>query len=308
MKDAFDLLRKCELCPRQCRVNRLAGQKGYCGVGGEVTIAHYGPHHGEEPPVSGASGSGTVFFSSCNLRCVFCQNWQISHRGDGDKMTVEQLAEVFMDLEARGCHNVNLVSPVPYIAHIAIALREAKRRGLAIPVVYNTNAYESVEALRGLEGLIDIYLPDFKYGNPRIAEKLSDIPTAKPYPAFAKEAILEMKRQVGDLVIENGIAAKGLLMRHLVLPGGLAGSKGIFRWAARNLGTRTHISLMSQYYPLHEAYKVPLLRRRIRQEEYDAVADHLMIEGFRNVFIQEIESAPVFVPDFEETEPFKNSE
>jgi putative pyruvate formate lyase activating enzyme len=189
-----------------------------------------------------------------------------------------------------------------------MAIMGAKKEGLTIPVVYNTNAYESVEALRMLDGLIDIYLPDFKYWSPIVAEKLSGVPKERPYPDFAKEALLEMKRQVGDLVVKKKIAKKGLLVRHLVLPGGLAGSREIFQWVGQYLGAETYISLMSQYYPVHKANTVPLLRRKIRQEEYDRVVDYLLGEGFKNVFIQETASAPLFVPDFEEPEPFKYGE
>jgi putative pyruvate formate lyase activating enzyme len=223
----------------------------------------------------------------------------------GRKITIDELIEIFFALETCGCHNINLVSPVPYILHIATAIREAKKRGLAISFVYNTNAYENVEALQMLDGLIDIYLPDFKYWNTTIAERLSGVPKGKPYPVFAKKAILEMKRQVGDLVVEDGIAQGGLVVRHLVLPGRLAGSKEIFTWIARNLGTGTFIGLMSQYYPLYEAKKYPILQRKIRQEEYDTLMERLLEKGFKNVFIQELESAALFVPDFEKTEPFK---
>lgn len=302
------MLEKCELCPRQCGVNRLKGEKGFCKVGEKIIVAHYGPHHGEEPPISGTSGSGTIFFSFCNLRCIFCQNYQISHNGDGEEISLERLTEIFLNLQSRGCHNINLVSPTSYIPHITLAIVDAKKKGLVIPIIYNTNAYESVEALRALNGLVDIYLPDFKYWSPAIAERLSGVPKGKSYPNFAKETLLEMKRQVGNLVVENKIATKGLLVRHLVLPGGLAGSKEIFQWIGQNLGIETFISLMSQYYPVHKANTIPLLRRKIRQEEYDTVVDYLMREGFKNVFIQETASAPLFVPDFDEQEPFKRSD
>ena len=302
------MLEKCELCPRQCGVNRLKGEKGFCKVGVKIIVAHYGPHHGEEPPISGTSGSGTIFFSFCNLRCIFCQNYQISHNGDGEEISLERLIEIFLDLQNWGCHNINLVSPTSYIPHITMAIVDAKKKGLVIPIIYNTNAYESVEALRALDGLIDIYLPDFKYWSPAIAERLSSVPKGKSYPDFAKETLLEMKRQVGNLVVENKIATKGFLVRHLVLPGGLAGSKEVFQWIGQNLGTETFISLMSQYYPVHKANTIPLLRRKIRQEEYDTVVDYLMREGFKNIFIQETTSAPLFIPDFNEPEPFKCSD
>jgi putative pyruvate formate lyase activating enzyme len=308
MENILNMLEKCGLCPRQCGVNRLKGQKGYCGAGDKTIIAHYGPHYGEEPPISGKYGSGTIFFSFCNLRCIFCQNYQISHDGMGQETSIRKLTEIFLELQTRGCHNINLVSPVSYIPDIVAAIGDAKKEGLTIPVVYNTNAYESLEALRSLNGLIDIYLPDFKYWSPTVAERLSGVPREKPYPDFAKKALLEMKRQVGDLVVENKTATRGLLLRHLVLPGGLAGSKEIFKWIGQNLGTETFISLMSQYYPVHKANTIPLLRRKIRQEEYDRAVDYLVGEGFKNVFIQETTSAPLFVPDFEEPEPFKYSE
>jgi len=308
MKNILYMLEKCELCPRRCGVNRLRGQKGFCRVGDKVIVAHYGPHHGEEPPVSGTSGSGTIFFSYCNLRCLFCQNYQISQDGMGEEISLDSLTEMFLSLQSQGCHNINLVSPTPYVPHIAMAIVEARKKGLVIPVVYNTNAYESVEALKVMDGLVDVYLPDFKYWNDAVAAKLSGTPKEKSYAVFAKEAILEMKRQVGDLVVEDKIAKKGLLIRHLVLPGGLAGSQEIFHWIEVNLGTGTHISLMSQYYPVHKASTVPLLRRKIRQEEYDTIVEYLMEKGFKNVFIQRLESSPLLVPDFEEQEPFKNND
>jgi putative pyruvate formate lyase activating enzyme len=304
MEDEFLLLEKCELCPRRCRAARLNGEKGYCGIANEIIIAHYGPHYGEEPPISGTKGSGTIFFSSCNLRCIFCQNHQISQFREGESYTVEELAEIFILLEKQGCHNINLVSPTPYVPFIAAAIRKAKGKGLKIPFVYNTNAYENGETLKMLEGLIDIYLPDFKYGNAGVAKKLSDVPVDKSYPEHAAAAILEMKRQVGNLTIKNDAATKGLLIRHLVLPGNLAGSDKIIEWIRDNLGTDTFISLMSQYYPVHNAHQYPIMNRRIKHEEYERLTDLLVKEGFKNVFVQKLASAPLFVPDFEKEEPF----
>ncbi len=310
MPDAIDkysfLLEKCELCPRRCGVNRLNGEKGYCGIANEIIIAHYGPHYGEEPPISGTKGSGTIFFSSCNLQCIFCQNYQISHYREGESYTVEELADIFLLLEKQGCHNINLVSPTPYIPFIATAIKKAKQKGLKIPFVYNTNAYENAESLKILDGLIDIYMPDFKYWNAGVAKKLSDAPVDKSYPEHAAAAILEMKRQVGVLMIKDGVATRGLLIRHLVLPGGLAGSDKIIEWIRDNLGTDTFISFMSQYYPVHKAGQYPLMNRRIKHEEYDRLTDLLIDEGFKNAFIQKLESAPLFIPDFEKEEPFGN--
>jgi putative pyruvate formate lyase activating enzyme len=304
MEDEFLLLEKCEICPRKCGADRLRGEKGYCGIGKEIIIAHYGPHYGEEPPISGRDGSGTIFFSSCNLRCIFCQNYQISHYREGESCTVEELVEIFIILEKQGCHNINLVSPTPYLPFIAAAVKKARLRGLGIPFVYNTNAYENVEALKMLDGLIDIYMPDFKYWSAGVAKKLSDVPVDRSYPEHAAAAILEMKRQVGILTIKNGVAAKGLLVRHLVLPGNLAGSDKIIEWIGDNLGRDTFISLMSQYYPVHRAGQYPLMNRKIRHEEYDRLTDLLVKEGFNNAFVQKLESAPLFVPDFEKEKPF----
>lgn len=304
MIDPLRVLERCELCPRRCRVNRLKGERGYCGVGDEILIAHYGPHHGEEPPISGTKGSGNIFFSSCNLRCIFCQNYQISHERTGDRFSVKELTDIFFRLEQAGCHNINLVSPTPYVPFIALAVSEAKRQGIGIPFVYNTNAYENVETLRSLAGLVDIYLPDFKYWGPKIAAKLSDAPLGHDYPDCARLSIIEMQQQVGSLAIQDGLATKGLLIRHLVLPGGLAGSEKIIGWIRDALGPDTYISLMSQYYPLHEADAYPLLTRKVRQDEYDRLVALLLDYGFENVFIQELDSAPLLVPDFQKPEPF----
>ena len=290
------------MCPRRCRANRTGSKKGFCGVGDEAIISHYGPHSGEEPPISGTRGSGTIFFSSCNLRCIYCQNYQISHQTLGDRYDVEGLIKIFFELERRGVHNINLVSPTPYMPLIAAAIKEAKARGIGIPFLYNSNAYESVEALHCLTGLIDIYLPDFKYANHRIGNLLSE---AREYPMWAKKAILEMKAQVGDLVIEQGIAKRGLLVRHLVLPSNLAGSKEGVTWIARSLGPGTFLSLMSQYLPMFKASTYPMLDRRITKEEYGALLDQLADYGLTNVFVQELTSAPNLVPDFEKDAPFE---
>lgn len=301
MDHDLSLLEKCELCPRRCKVNRLKGERGFCGIADKVVIAHYGAHFGEEPPISGTQGSGNIFFASCNMRCIYCQNYQISHKNLGKEFSIEELVELFFSLEKQGLHNINLVSPSPYVPLIAAAIREAKEKGLGIPFVYNTNAYEHADTIRGLDGLIDIYLPDFKYWNKYIAKKLSD---AKDYPDYAKSSLLEMKRQVGDLFVEDGIAKKGMLIRHLVLPNNLAGSKQVLTWIKDNLGRETHISLMSQYYPLHKAYTYTLLNRKITEKEYDVPINRLIEDGFENVFIQELDSAPLFVPDFNRDEPF----
>ena len=301
MTGAKRVLEKCNLCPRFCQADRLRGKKGYCGIANEILVAHYGPHYGEEPPISGARGSGNIFFSSCNLRCVYCQNFQISHECLGKSITIDELVEIFFVLQGMGFHNINLVSPTPYVPFIVEAIEHGKKEGITIPFVYNTHGYETVDTLRLLDGLIDIYLPDFKYWSGDIAHRLS---CARDYPETVQSAILEMKRQVGSLAIEDGIARKGILVRHLVLPSNLAGSRQVLGWIKKELGAETYISLMAQYSPLHRASDYPMLCRSIRHEEYDNLLDFLDKEGFENVFIQELESAPLFVPDFRREEPF----
>jgi putative pyruvate formate lyase activating enzyme len=305
MEQFLALLDHCRLCPRRCGADRSGGERGFCEAGSEVVVSHYGPHFGEEPPISGHRGSGNVFFSPCNLRCSYCQNYQISHTTFGEALSVERLIDIFFDLQSRGVHNINLVSPTPYIPHIAAAIRSSRAKGFRIPFVYNTNAYETGAALRLLDGLVDIYLPDFKYWNNRIGKHLSQ---ANGYRFYATEAITEMKRQVGNLLVEGGIAYKGLLIRHLVLPAKLAGTKDIIRWVKKNLGAATFISLMSQYYPVYKAGEFRLLDRRIREDEYDDLVILMKEEGFENVFLQELDSAAEFLPDFNEAEPFSRSE
>jgi putative pyruvate formate lyase activating enzyme len=303
--DLLELFKNCRLCPRQCGVDRLAGEKGFCGLSARIRVAHYGPHFGEEPPVSGKKGSGNIFFASCNLRCIFCQNYQISRGEMGDPLTTDELVEIFFGLERRGCHNINLVSPTSYIPSIAGAIRRARKRGLSVPFVYNSNAYEEVEALAVLDGLIEIYLPDFKYWSDAVACRLSGVPVDRGYSRHAKAAILEMSRQVGPFTIHEGLGKKGLLLRHLVLPGTCAGSRHIMRWVRDNLGKGTFMSLMSQYNPLHEACLYPMINRRIRQEEYDGLIARALDLGLVNVFLQDLESAPAYVPDFRKAEPFE---
>lgn len=299
VEDYLLMLKRCEVCPRRCGVNRLEGETGYCGVGGQPIIAYYGPHFGEEPPITGTGGSGNIFFSSCNLRCIYCQNHQISHSRVGGIYSIAGLIDIFFRLKEAGCHNINLVTPTPYLPIIAMAIKKAKEAGIGLPFIYNTNAYENVEALSMLDGLIDVYLPDFKYWSPLIAKRLSDAPERAPYPVYARMAIKEMKRQVGDLIIKDGLAVKGLLVRHLVLPGGLSGSRHIIDWIAEELGTNTYLSIMSQYHPLHMANRYPLMNRRLKRKEYYSLIEFLIEKGFENVYIQEMESAGLLIPDFD---------
>lgn len=263
---AFNALESCALCPHECGVNRLKGEKGFCKIGNQALVASYGAHFGEERPLVGRNGSGTIFFSGCNMRCVYCQNYDISHEGVGNPVTPEILAFFFFELQEQGCHNINLVTPSHVVPFFLKALAIAAPEGLKIPIVYNTSGYDSVETLKLLDGIVDIYMPDFKYWDPQIGKKLSKV---KDYPGAARRALKEMHRQVGDLVIDdNGIATRGLLVRHLVLPGGLASTPEVVQFIAKEISKDTYINIMDQYRPCGLAYKYPPLDRRITPEEY----------------------------------------
>ncbi len=266
----------CVLCPRVCRAKRLKDERGECQVGRYAIVASYGPHFGEEPPLVGVRGSGTVFFSGCNLRCVFCQNYDISQWVIGNETTPQKLADIFLSIQEMGCHNLNLVTPSHVVFQIAEALAIARSKGFNIPVVYNTSGYDSVQALRLLDGLIDIYMPDFKYADAKTAEMYSGI---KNYPQVAKKSIKEMHRQVGDLVIKNGVAVRGLLVRHLVLPRRIAGSKRIIDFLVEEISKDTYLNVMEQYYPTYHASDFPELTRRITKQEYWEVVKYAMERG-----------------------------
>jgi putative pyruvate formate lyase activating enzyme len=258
------------LCPHQCRVDRISGQRGFCGAGNRAKVALASLHQWEEPCFSGTRGSGTVFFSFCNLRCVYCQNYHISQEGEGRELSLEALAEVFLSLQTRGAHNLNLVSPTPFSPIIAVALQQARQQGLTLPVVYNCNGYEQPAALAALEGLVDVYLPDLKYAYNAQAELYSH---AQDYFAVAKTAILEMHRQVGPLQLnDDGLAKRGLLIRHLVLPNQAASSREILQWVRTNL-PGVPISLMGQYIPLWQAARFPELNRSLHPGEYENILD-----------------------------------
>ncbi len=261
-------LKNCNLCPHRCGVSRLDDKIGNCGIGKLAIVSSYGPHFGEEPVLVGRYGSGTVFFSGCSLHCVFCQNYEISQLRLGSKVTPERLASIFLEIQKMGCHNLNLVTPTHVVAQIVEALCIAKRMGFNLPIVYNSGGYDSVDVLRELEGIVDIYMPDVKYSNSKVAEKYSGI---KNYWEIVQEALREMHRQVGDLVIENGIARRGLLVRHLVLPNNLAGSEEILRFISEEISKNTYINIMDQYYPTFKAFEYPELSRRITTEEYREV-------------------------------------
>jgi len=265
-EQARSLLSECRLCGHECRVDRLGGGKGVCGAGDRAVISGYGPHFGEESVLVGTRGSGTIFFRRCNLKCVFCQNWEISALGEGDPAAPEELAAIMLDLRRRGCHNINLVSPTHYVPQILNALALASAEGLDLPVVYNTGGYDHPDTLKILDGVIDIYMPDIKFGDDDTARRYTG---ARDYFTVAKRAVKEMHRQVGDLVIdERGIAVRGLLVRHLVLPNGLAGTERVMEFLAHEISPRTYVNIMDQYYPAYRARRYPGLDRRPTPAEY----------------------------------------
>jgi len=257
----------CRLCPRECRVNRQAGEKGFCRTGLKAMVSSYNPHFGEEDPLVGRGGSGTIFFTHCNLLCLFCQNYEISHLGEGKEVKPDQLARVMLELQARGCHNLNFVSPSHVVPQILESLFIAAAQGLKIPLVYNTGGYDSVETLKLLEGIIDIYLPDVKFMDEEIARQYCQ---AEDYPERVREAIREMHRQTGDLAIDHhGLAERGLLVRHLVLPEGVASTRKAMRFLARDISPRTYVNLMAQYRPCGRAEEYPPLHRRLTSGEFE---------------------------------------
>ncbi len=262
---ARERLTACNLCPHRCGVNRLEGELGICRAGEWALVSDYGPHFGEEAPLVGRGGSGTIFFAYCNMKCVFCQNCEISWGGAGEKVSTEGLAEIMLGLQRRGCENINLVTPTHFVPPILAALAEACDNGLHLPLVYNCGGYEAMETLALLDGVVDIYMPDFKYNSGEIAGMYSG---ASDYPDRVKEAIQEMYRQVGDLVVnERGVAIRGLLVRHLVLPQDLAGTAEIMAFLAEEISPQTFVNVMDQYYPAYRAHRYPPLNRRTTREE-----------------------------------------
>jgi putative pyruvate formate lyase activating enzyme len=272
-----DALRDCTLCPRECHADRLSGDLGICKTGALAVVSSYMPHFGEESPISGTRGSGTIFFTHCNLLCNFCQNFDISHEGRGQPVTPRELADMMLTLQAIGCHNINFVTPTHVVPQILQALVPAIEDGLSIPLVYNSGGYDRVSTLQQLEGIVDVYMPDFKFWDPDIA---ADICDAQDYPGIAKEAVREMHRQVGDLKINAaGIAEKGLLIRHLVMPHGLAGTRRIMEFLAREVSPDTYVNIMPQYRPCGKAWENPLLGRPIEMFEFRTAVQDAMDAG-----------------------------
>ncbi|HPT87433.1 MAG TPA: radical SAM protein [Bacillota bacterium] len=291
----------CIICPHQCGINRNQGQLGRCLAPARPKIAKTMLHLWEEPCLSGTRGSGAVFFSHCNLRCIFCQNYAISQEENGRELTEIELSDLFLSLEQQGAHNINLVSPTPYVPSIVQALKIAKEKGLKIPVIYNTNAFDSPESIALLDGLVDIYLPDLKFYSPEVSQCLAG---TREYFSHATKAILTMLEQVGPTYInEEGMMTRGVLIRHLILPGYLEESRVILRWIRDFLPREVYLSLMSQYFPTHRAVHHPKLNRTLNPEEYEAIIDYFLDLGLENGFTQDLDSAdPQYVPDFDTEE------
>jgi len=267
IEQAYSIFNQCELCPRQCGANRLEGEQGFCQAGAMLKVHSSQPHFGEEISLVGQKGSGTVFFSSCNLRCVFCQNWPIAHKGYGKTVQDADLADMMLHLQKIGCHNINLVTPTHVMPNILNATRIAFKKGLRLPLVYNTSGYERPEILQLLDGIVDLYLPDMKFMDADKAEKY--LGQAADYPEVSQQAVMEMHRQVGlHRVNSDGVAVRGLMIRHLVMPNRAAGTEKFVRWVAGNLPASTYVNIMHQYYPDHEAFDYPEIWRRINVNEY----------------------------------------
>jgi putative pyruvate formate lyase activating enzyme len=266
VEQALAILENCCLCPRHCRVNRLKGELGKCSTGRQAVLSSFGPHFGEESPLVGSGGSGTIFFAFCNLKCCFCQNYTISQLGEGHEVEAKQLADIMLSLERRGCHNINFVSPTHVVPQILEAVEMAVEAGLSVPLVYNSGGYDAVDTLKLLDGIFDIFMPDMKYSDEQNARRFSGI---DDYPLVNRAAVKEMHRQVGDLKIDNqGVATRGLLVRHLVLPAGLAGTAEVCRFLSREISVNTYLNVMAQYHPCYKAFDVPGLSRSISREEF----------------------------------------
>lgn len=283
----YQRLRHCDLCPHNCGVNRIKGQQGRCRSGLKPGIASANLHRGEEPPISGSNGSGTIFFSGCTLRCLFCQNFPISQQNSGETISTQDLAQRMMGLQRRGAHNINLVTPTHWLPQVLAALWLAIPQGFELPIVWNSSGYETVEALQLLEGVVSIYLPDMKYSDDSQAVELSGAPE---YPSINRLAVQEMLRQVGQLQVDDhDIATQGLIIRHLVLPQGRAGSVETLPWIAEHLGEETHIALMSQYFPAWKAVDTAGINRGLTHDEYDVEVEALEDAGLENGWVQELD-------------------
>ena len=293
----LEFLKKCEICPHKCKIDRTKNQIGRCKSKDTVKVAKISIHKFEEPCISKINGSGTVFFSNCNLNCVFCQNYEISQNGIGEEITIDELADMFIKLQDKNANNINLVTPTSYVPQIIEAIKKAKSKGLTIPIIYNTNSYENIETLKLLDGYIDIYLPDLKYAEDKLALNLSKIDN---YFEIATNAVKEMYRQVGDLECdEDGIAKKGMIIRHLVIPNHIENSKKVLKWIKTNMPHNTYISIMNQYFPTYKAKDIDELNRKLTKREIKKIEDFIYSLDFTNGYIQDLEENEVqYVPNW----------
>lgn len=291
---AYDLFKQCSLCPRHCGVDRRGAAPGFCQASDKVAVYSHQPHYGEELPLVGRGGSGTIFFSHCNLRCVFCQNWPIAHEGRGRAISDDDLADMMLDLQRIGCHNINVVTPTHVMPNILNATRKALHKGLRLPLCYNTGGYERVEIIRMLDGIVDIYLPDLKYMDGEEADRYT-VRGATDYPERAQESIIEMHRQVGDLVTnDRGIALRGVMLRHLVMPNRIAGTRELVCWVAENLSKDTYVNIMAQYRVEHMAFNYPRIARAISREEFLEAIQWAEDAGLRNLDKRSLSQRDVF--------------
>jgi putative pyruvate formate lyase activating enzyme len=272
-----EFIKECQLCPRECHVNRLNGEVGYCGAGSDLMVSSAFPHFGEEPPLVGFNGSGTIFLTHCNLRCIFCQNYDISHLGRGDRITLSDMARAMVKLQEMGCHNINFVTPTHYASQILASLAKAVEMGLHLPIVYNCSGYESIEVIRLLEGVVDIYMPDVKFMDEKYSKRYSNAPD---YPEVIRKVLKEMHRQVGDLTTNSkGVAERGLLIRHLVMPGGVASSEAVLKFIAEEISVHSYVNIMNQYRPEYRANEYSEISHPITHQEYLGAIQ--VAKGFR---------------------------
>lgn len=294
-------LEKCEICPHKCKVNRALGNRGRCRCNDKIKIALASIHNYEEPCISGKNGSGTIFFSNCNLKCIYCQNYEISQLDKGKEITIDHLAEIFINQQNKNVNNINLVTPTMYVPQIIEAIKIARNKGLKIPIIYNSNGYENVETIKMLDGYIDVYLPDLKYYSNEIAKKYSKIDN---YFSNAVSAIKEMQKQVGNPIFnEDGIIQKGVIIRHLILPSHILNTKKILKYIKENFDENTYISVMAQYFPTYKAKDDDKINRKISKKEYKEVEEYLYLLNLKNGYIQELgEHEEEYVPNFDLTE------
>ena len=291
------MLEKCNICPRNCKVNRLDGEIGFCKCDDKIKLALVSIHKYEEPCISGKNGSGTIFFSNCNLRCIYCQNYEISQEGVGKEVSIQRLAEIFIEQQNRNVNNINLVTPTMYVYQIIEAIKIARKNGLELPIIYNSNGYENIETIKALDGYIDVYLPDLKYFYDEIAIKYSNAPN---YFDVATKAIQEMYRQVGKVELDkDGIIKKGVIIRHLILPNYIQNSKNILKWIKDDMPNSVFVSIMAQYFPTYKAKKDNLLNRKVSLKEYNEIQNYIYKIGLENGYIQDLEDCEEgYVPNF----------